>query len=251
MENASKVYIPESRPDHLHHIFLFAFSVCRVGYTSRCPSGLLFGSPKLDGGQAQYVRVPKAGGTLYNLSSPTSWSSLLPAGGDNVGTLLNGIADSSLLLLSDILPTGVFAATQLLAHPKLQPMLTGRAWPPNLYSKSNSPQPLLSKEDRMLTIGIVGLGPVGVCASVALLDALAQRGLPYRIIAIDLNKSRREKMKKVYEAIGPEGKANGEFLVQELDEAKATVDKWTGGVGCTGVLEVGLIHYFKCYCFIL
>lgn len=57
-------------------------------------------------------------------------------------------------------------------------------------------------------------------------------------------------MKKVYEAIGAEGKANGEFLVQELDEAKATVDKWTGGVGCTGVLEVSLLRSLIQYYFI-
>ncbi|KAJ4481937.1 chaperonin 10-like protein [Lentinula aciculospora] len=201
--------------------------VCRIGYTGRCPVGALFGSPKLDGGQAQYVRVPKAGGTLYNLSSPASWSSALTAT-SNVETLLKNISDSSLLLLSDILPTGVFAATQLLAHPKIQPMLTGRPWPPNL-----------DPSNRLLTIAVIGLGPVGICASVALLDALVHKDLPYRIVAIDLNESRRNKMKKVYEAIGSNGKgSNGEFVVQGLEEAKETVAKWTGGVGCTGVLEV-------------
>ncbi|KAJ3733306.1 alcohol dehydrogenase [Lentinula guzmanii] len=215
--------------------------VCRVGYTGRCPSGALFGSPRLDGGQAQYVRVPKAGGTLYNLSSTASWSHTLTATSD-VETLLKNISDSSLLLLSDILPTGVFAATQLLAHPKMQPMLTGRAWPSSLNppgSALDSGTGLLTPEDRILTIAIIGLGPVGVCASVALLDALSQRSLPYRIVAIDLNESRREKLKRVYEAIGVDGKSlNGKFVVQGLEEAKETVANWTGGIGCTGVLEV-------------
>ncbi|KAJ3935115.1 MAG: chaperonin 10-like protein [Lentinula lateritia] len=215
--------------------------VCRLGYTGRCPVGALFGSPKLDGGQAQYVRVPKAGGTLYNLSSPASWSSALTATSD-VETLLKNISDSSLLLLSDILPTGVFAATQLLSHPKMQPMLTGRSWPSSLNSSSPSidlGSGLLTQEDRLLTVAMIGLGPVGVCAAVALLDALVQKGLPYRIVAIDINQSRREKMEKVYEAIGSDGKGqNGEFVVQSLEEAKETVAKWTGDVGCTGVLEV-------------
>ncbi|KAJ3830627.1 alcohol dehydrogenase [Lentinula raphanica] len=215
--------------------------VCRVGYTGRCPSGALFGSPKLDGGQAQYVRVPKAGGTLYNLSSPSSWSNTLTAKFD-VETLLKNISDSSLLLLSDILPTGVFAATQLLAHPKMQPMLTGRAWPSSLNQSSaalDSDTGLLTPEDRILTIAIIGLGPVGICASVALLDALGQKGLPYRIVAVDLNKSRREKMNKVYDAIGIDGKSqNGEFVVQSMEEARNTVTTWTGNIGCTGVLEV-------------
>ncbi|KAE9405739.1 alcohol dehydrogenase [Gymnopus androsaceus JB14] len=213
--------------------------VCRLGYTGRCPAGALFGSPKLDGGQAQYVRVPKAGGTLYNLSSHTSWSSSINTPGADFENHLKGIADSSLLLLSDILPTGVFAATQLLSHPKMQPVLTGRAWPPGLYSTVANNASMLSEEDRMITIGVIGLGPVGVCATVALLDDLARRDLPYRVVAIDLNESRREKMKKVYETIHPDGKGSkGEFVVQGFEDAKATVAKWTGGVGCTSIMEV-------------
>ncbi|KAF5372412.1 hypothetical protein D9757_011607 [Collybiopsis confluens] len=192
--------------------------VCRVGYTSRCPHGYLFGSPKLDGGQAQYARVPKAGGTLYNLSSPDSWSGALSASNANasVSSLLDKINETSLLLLSDILPTGVFAATQLLAHPKMQAFLQGRAWPnpliPNSYADTTANNAsTLTTADRFLTIAIIGLGPVGVCASVALLDRLAKAGLPYRIIAIDLNESRRVKMKKIYETIGKDGKGeNGD-----------------------------------------
>ncbi|KAI0691365.1 chaperonin 10-like protein [Cerioporus squamosus] len=42
---------------------------CRIGFTCRCIHSCLFGIPHLPGGQAQYVRIPKAGGTLFNLSS--------------------------------------------------------------------------------------------------------------------------------------------------------------------------------------
>lgn len=38
---------------------------CRNGETSRCEKVLLFGSPMLDGAQAEYVRVPLADGTLF------------------------------------------------------------------------------------------------------------------------------------------------------------------------------------------
>lgn len=38
---------------------------CRNGETSRCEQVLLFGSPKLDGAQAEYVRVPLADSTLF------------------------------------------------------------------------------------------------------------------------------------------------------------------------------------------
>lgn len=89
-----------------------------------------------------------------------------------------------------------------------------------------------------MTIAIVGLGPVGICAAVSLLDALATRKLPFRIVAIDILEARREKMKAVYNAIDASGKGNGEFEVLAVDEAKVLVNKWTGGIGCTAVLEV-------------
>ncbi|PUU80719.1 chaperonin 10-like protein [Tuber borchii] len=38
---------------------------CRNGYTSRCTQSMLYGSVALDGGQAEYVRVPLADGTLF------------------------------------------------------------------------------------------------------------------------------------------------------------------------------------------
>ncbi|KAF8073680.1 alcohol dehydrogenase [Lyophyllum atratum] len=212
--------------------------VCRLGYTARCPEGALFGSPALEGGQAQYVRVPKAGGTLFNLSNPNTWATTLSE--QEKAKALTGIADSSLLMLADILPTGVFAATQALNHPKVQPILTGRPWPlcfsPEISTEGNEIG--FTSEDRILTIAIIGLGPVGICAAVSLLDALVTRKVPFRIVATDLLEARREKMKAVYSAIDASGKGGGEFEVLAADEAKALVVKWTGGVGCTAVLEV-------------
>lgn len=218
-------------------------SVCRLGFTGRCPQGALFGSPVLEGGQAQYVRVPKGGGTLFNLSNPSTWSSSLSQ--EEKLKALTGLADSSLLLLADILPTGVFAALQALNHPKLQPVLTGRSWPLCFSSSQDSPGNDVSftTEDKMLTFAIVGLGPVGTCAAVSLLDAAATRQLPFRIIAIDPVESRREKMKAVYAAIDASGKGTGEFIVQSIEEAKLTIQKLTSGVGCTAVLEVS--HVFS------
>ncbi|OAA58510.1 alcohol dehydrogenase [Niveomyces insectorum RCEF 264] len=63
---------------------------CRNGFSSRCAHSLLFGCPKLDGGQAEYVRVPWADGTLLKA----------PAGVDN----------KALILMADIFPTGFFGA---------------------------------------------------------------------------------------------------------------------------------------------
>lgn len=69
---------------------------CRIGLTSRCVSGQLFGWVEqgrgLNGGQAEYVRVPLAGSTL------------LPVPDD--------VDDDTALLLGDVLGTGFFCAEQ-------------------------------------------------------------------------------------------------------------------------------------------
>lgn len=128
----------------------YLFSYCRVGFTCRCPSGKLIGTPTCPGGQAQYIRVPNAGGTLYNVSAPSFYSAL--------GLKEAKVEDSSLLLMADILPTGVFAATQALGHGKLRPMVRGDVYP---AVKENTTS-VLSVEDRKLTIAVIGLGPVGM-----------------------------------------------------------------------------------------
>ncbi|KAA8912774.1 alcohol dehydrogenase [Sphaerosporella brunnea] len=68
---------------------------CRNGETSRCEKVLLFGCPKLDGAQAEYVRVPLADGTLF------------PAPPE--------IPEETVVLMADIFPTGFFAARNAFA----------------------------------------------------------------------------------------------------------------------------------------
>ena len=63
---------------------------CTRGFSSRCTKGLLFGSSLLDGGQAEYMRVPLADGTAV--------------------TAPPGIEEKKLVLMADIFPTGYFAA---------------------------------------------------------------------------------------------------------------------------------------------
>ncbi|KAF2150038.1 putative alcohol dehydrogenase [Myriangium duriaei CBS 260.36] len=63
---------------------------CKRGFSSRCKSSLLFGSAVLDGGQAEYVRVPFAEATV--MKAP------------------EGIREEALVLMADIFPTGYFAA---------------------------------------------------------------------------------------------------------------------------------------------
>lgn len=63
---------------------------CARGFSSRCASSKLYGSAVLDGGQAEYVRVPMADSTLV-AAPPT-------------------IDERKLVLMADIFPTGFFAA---------------------------------------------------------------------------------------------------------------------------------------------
>ena len=190
---------------------LTSFSPCRAGFTARCVHSLLLGSPSLDGAQAQYIRVPHAGATL----------SLVPPNA--------GFSDSSTLLLADILPTGLFAATQALHHPKVRVFVEGKAWPPGSSVS-------LREADTVLTFAIIGLGPVGICATVALLDMLASIEREWQVVCIDLNSIRREKVLGIWEKMGISHK--GRFQAHDPETAKATVKEWTENVGCTAVLEV-------------
>ncbi|KAL4894938.1 chaperonin 10-like protein [Aspergillus ambiguus] len=63
---------------------------CRRKCSSRCAKGKLYGTVILDGGQAEYVRVPNADSTLV----------VAPAAVD----------EKKLVLMADIFPTGYFAA---------------------------------------------------------------------------------------------------------------------------------------------
>jgi len=183
------------------------------------------------------VRVPKAGGTLFDLDDSSTWSSTLSQ--DAKEKALVGLTDSSLLVLADILPTGVFATLQALNHPKVAPILTGKPWPLCFNQCDTSGNEVVfTAQDKVLTVAIIGLGPVGVCAAISMLDALATRQVPFRIVAVDPLEARREKMKAVYATIDEGGKGTGEFVVLPIDEAKEKVKEWTEGIGCTAVLEV-------------
>ncbi|KAJ6008289.1 hypothetical protein N7540_012265 [Penicillium herquei] len=64
---------------------------CARGLSSRCARSQLYGSIILDGGQAEYVRIPLADSTLFH--APPS------------------IDEKKLVLMADIFPTGYFAAS--------------------------------------------------------------------------------------------------------------------------------------------
>ncbi|KAJ3079741.1 hypothetical protein HDU99_010185 [Rhizoclosmatium hyalinum] len=130
---------------------------CLRGLSSRCSAAKLFGSPALAGAQAEFVKVPHASNSLVALNPALD------------------VSRESLLLCADILPTGFFAALQAVTHPNLAGVLRGipqtdLVWSAVSPLPSTIPLPALTAPT--LTFAIVGLGPVGQCALVSLLDIL-------------------------------------------------------------------------------
>ena len=154
-----RIYLIEYVANSSHFICRF----CRIGFSARCVHSTLFGCVDLPGAQAQYVRVPFAGGTLFVVSNSPA-SAVSPS---HLATL----ADTSLLLLADILPTGYFTALQALQHPNIVPLLNGKSYPfsalenlQNATPLTNLVRPAAEEEigDRVITLAVIGLGPVGV-----------------------------------------------------------------------------------------
>jgi alcohol dehydrogenase len=115
---------------------------CRRGMPSHCRNGGWILGYKIDGTQAEYVRIPHADGSLYHL----------PEGGD----------EESLVMLSDILPTGFECG-----------VLNGQVKPGD-------------------SVAIVGAGPVGMAVLLT-----AQFYSPASICMIDLDDNRLAVAKKL------------------------------------------------------
>jgi alcohol dehydrogenase len=115
---------------------------CRKGKYSHCRRGGWILGYTLDGTQAEYVRIPHADGSLYNF----------PTGGD----------EESLVMLSDILPTGFECG-----------VLNGQVKPGD-------------------TVAIVGSGPVGLAVLLTV-----QFYSPAEIFMIDIDANRLATAKKL------------------------------------------------------
>lgn len=112
---------------------------CKRGFVNNCINGGWELGCRINGAQAEYVRIPYADNTLYKLP--------------------NNVSDRNALFVGDILSSGYFAALML----------------------------DIKEED---TIGIIGSGPVGMCAM------MSARILGVnKIVAIDVNKKRLEIVK--------------------------------------------------------
>ncbi|KND87153.1 putative zinc-binding alcohol dehydrogenase [Tolypocladium ophioglossoides CBS 100239] len=116
---------------------------CKQGLTNRCVEGVAFGTQNLAGGQAEFVRVPFADGTLQPV----------PADLDN----------SLLIMMCDIFPTGYYGACRAIEG--LQTQFQSR-----LTSFNGPVADGGVNEDRIhyalsqAVVVCLGCGPVGICA---------------------------------------------------------------------------------------
>lgn len=153
---------------------------CKHGFSSRCEKSLLFGCPKLDGGQAEYVRIPTAEGTV--MKAP------------------EGVEEQALVLMADIFPTGMFAA-------------------------KNGFKELSKEEAEESTVVLLGLGPVGLCALVNILDYK-----PKNLLAVDSVDSRLKQAKDL-------GAETWNFM-SDREGLEKRVKELTNGRGADVVIEV-------------
>ncbi|KAG8680449.1 hypothetical protein FRC09_018224, partial [Ceratobasidium sp. 395] len=179
-----------------------------------------------------YVRVPHAGGTLFKFPPDDAPSSEV--------TTWDRVSDASLVLLGDILPTGYFAALQAIQHPNLAYGFAGRPFPaPSSSLKASTtdaPLVKLEAEDCKLTFAVVGLGPVGLCALVSLVELLGLTGVSnFGIIAVDPNQSRRETAEVMLQATGSTV-PGGTIRVVSLEDAAGIANGLSSGSGCDAIV---------------
>jgi len=156
---------------------------CKQGESSRCSKGVLFGciTPAftIDGGQAEYIRVPHAASSL--MKAPAA------------------IPEDMLVLMSDVFPTGYFAASRFLKD-------------------------LPETQQEGITAVVLGCGPVGICA---IASAIYLTGGKAKIFAVDSIPERLEEAKKL-----------GAIPILLSDNPVEKVKEASSGRGADVVMEV-------------
>lgn len=172
---------------------------CEYGYTNRCVYGKAFGTQQLAGGQAEYVRVPYADGTLR--------------------VMRNNIRDELLIMMSDIFPTGFYGASRAL-----------QGFQDNYNDDRNcGDNPLTASSGfkrQSLTEAVfvcLGCGPVGLCA------ILTARSKGVRTIYV---------VDSVDDRLAEAKAMGGIPLKLGQDDVQATVMAATDGRGADAVIEV-------------
>lgn len=185
---------------------------CVHGYTNRCVEGMAFGTQQLAGGQAEYVRVPFADGTLQ----PTP----------------SNVTDHLLIMMCDIFPTGYYGAmraTDAFFNPSsylgVPPVANGSVscnGSNGIYTKKSSTGFILQSIYETVFV-CIGCGPVGICAIVT------ARSKGVRTIYV---------IDSVDERLVEAEKLGGIPLKLGRDDVKKTILEATEGRGADAVIEV-------------
>lgn len=104
---------------------------CLHGYSGQCDKTNTFGKPGLDGGQAEYVRIPYADSTLFPKPASTS----------------SEVDDSVYVLMADIFVTGYYGVKKILDQVRIE-----------------AAAGLGTTAIKDVSILQLGCGPVGLCA---------------------------------------------------------------------------------------
>lgn len=136
---------------------------CLHGYTNRCIRGKSFGSLGFDGGQAEYVRVPFADGTLQPAPST--------------------VDDSLLIMMCDIFPTGYYGADRAIQYFESQSR--------ELESLNAKHAMFQIQTLKDCVFVCLGCGPVGLCS---ILTCLTKNvGKVFAVDAVDDRLAEAEK----------------------------------------------------------
>ncbi|KAH8820227.1 chaperonin 10-like protein [Xylogone sp. PMI_703] len=183
---------------------------CTRGLTNRCIHGTAFGTQLLNGGQAEYVRVPFADGTLYHAP--------------------NGMDHRLLIMMCDIFPTGYYGACRAIEglHTQYESRLTSfqHQIPKSGENGISLSSFLSSNTNSMLSNSVIvclGCGPVGICA----IATARFKGIK-TIFAVD---SVEDRLKEA-EQIGAIP------LLLSRDDINKRVMEATAGRGADAVIEV-------------
>ncbi|OQV08807.1 hypothetical protein CLAIMM_13025 [Cladophialophora immunda] len=173
---------------------------CRHGYSNRCPMGQApFGTQGLAGGQAEYVRVPFADGTLH------------PAP--------EYVDDDLLIMMCDIFPTGYYGAMRAVEYFRTPGMENGNG----TYHLDNQSGLLKTQNLADAVFVCLGCGPVGLCA------ILTARSKGVRTIYV---------VDSVDDRLDQAAKLGGIPLKLGRDDVKEMVMNVTEGRGADAVVEV-------------
>ncbi|KAJ5678632.1 hypothetical protein N7462_006876 [Penicillium macrosclerotiorum] len=175
---------------------------CEHGHTNRCVNGPSFGSMALDGGQAEYVRVPFADSTLE--------------------FLIEEVPEEMMVIMCDIFPTGYYGAmkaiTKLMRNTDTAESIMGGT----LHAPS-ALRPAFKKItlDQAVVI-CLGCGPVGICA--ILTAKVLGAGTVYAVDSVDERLAQAQRMGALPLQLG-------------TDDIPEIVRAATGGRGADAIIE--------------